>query len=124
MVGRGLSSRSSDSSGGVVSGGVGRLVQEQLESSSGTSAQMLDEDIFEIGKRDVLITVGIVGNHEFESFFSVGWVSNVQRTVKIRDHLSGFHRVHVSTSVSIILVEDFSGKNSSRVFVQSSFVDS
>ena len=113
----------SDSSRGVVSGGIGVLVQEQSESTVASSAQVLDKDILEILKGDRMVTVSIIGHHEFKSFISVSWVVNVQRTVKIRDHLSGFHGVHVSTSVSIILTENLSGENSSTVFVQSSFVN-
>lgn len=123
MVGGGWSGRGSNSSSCVVSGGIGVSIQEQFESSGRiSSAQVLDENIFEILNRHGVITVRVIGNHEFKSFISVSWMVNIQRTVEVRDHLSGFHGVHVSTSIGIIFAENFSGKNSSRVFVKSSFI--
>lgn len=124
MVGSGWSVGGSNSSSGVVSSGISVRIQEQFESISVSSAQVLNENIFKVWKRDGVVTVGIIGNHEFKSFFSVSWVVNVQRTVKIRDHLSSFHGVHVSTSIGIIFTENFSSENSSTVAVQSSFISS
>ena len=91
MVGSGRSGGSLESTRLVVSSSVGVVVEEQFESTSVSGAQVLDEDVFEILQGHGGVTVSIVGKHELESFFPVSWVVNVQRTVKIRDHLSGFH---------------------------------
>ena len=113
----------SNSSTGVVSGGVGVAIQEQVESVVASSAQVLDEDILEVLEGDLLVGVGIVGVHELKSFLSVGWMVNVEGTVKIRDELSSFHGVHESTSVGVVLGEDLLGKDSGALLVESSFVD-
>ena len=113
----------SNSSAGVVSGGVGVAIQEQLESVVATSAQVLDEDVFEVPERDLLVRVSVVGVHEFKSLLSVSWVVDVERAVEVGDQLSGFHGVHESTSIGIVLGKDLLGKDSGTVRVESSFVD-